>query len=223
MKSKSGSRSMASAPSPRWTLFGQPQLLEGEDAAAYHQLHARICAVVQPVDIIEEIFIADVVSLEWEARGVHACLRRVAGCATSTGFAGYAGTATNVKLTFKSDHSVGADQWPRVRFASRGYFLHCRGDKGQVGAAERATVRTPLVATELNICRLINAQNVIGQQRLSKKSTRRPSCFPGSTSARPFPLQTGSDFLIAANKAATYRSRHSITGSCCRRWAIAQH
>jgi hypothetical protein len=57
---------MASAPSPRWTLFGQPQLLEGEDAAAYHQLHARICAVVQPVDIIEEIFIADVVSLEWE-------------------------------------------------------------------------------------------------------------------------------------------------------------
>jgi hypothetical protein len=75
MKSKSGSRSrsrssrsrsMASAPSPRWTLFGQPQLLEGEDAAAYHQLHARICAVVQPVDIIEEIFIANVVYLVWE-------------------------------------------------------------------------------------------------------------------------------------------------------------
>jgi hypothetical protein len=57
---------MASALDPRWTLFGQPLLLAGEDAAAYDQLLARICAVVKPVDIIDEIFIADVVSLEWE-------------------------------------------------------------------------------------------------------------------------------------------------------------
>ena len=41
-------------------------LLEGEDAAAYDQLLARICAAVKPVDIIDEMFIADVVSLEWE-------------------------------------------------------------------------------------------------------------------------------------------------------------
>jgi hypothetical protein len=51
---------------PRLTLFGQPQLLEGEDAAAYDQLLARIRAVVKPIDIIDEMFIADVMSLEWE-------------------------------------------------------------------------------------------------------------------------------------------------------------
>ena len=50
----------------RLALFGPPPLIEGEDAAAYDQLLARICAAVKPVDIIDEIFIADVVSLEWE-------------------------------------------------------------------------------------------------------------------------------------------------------------
>jgi hypothetical protein len=50
----------------RLALFGPPILLEGEDAAAYDQLFARICSAVKPVDIIEEIFVADLVSLEWE-------------------------------------------------------------------------------------------------------------------------------------------------------------
>ena len=50
----------------RLALFGPPLLIEGEDAAAYDQLLARIFAAVKPVDIIDEIFIADVVSLEWE-------------------------------------------------------------------------------------------------------------------------------------------------------------
>jgi hypothetical protein len=57
---------MASALPQRWALFGPPQLLEGEDAAAYDQLLARICAAVKPVDVIDEIFIVDIVSLEWE-------------------------------------------------------------------------------------------------------------------------------------------------------------
>ena len=50
----------------RLALFGPPLLLEGEDAAAYDQLLARICAAVKPVDVIDEMFVADVVSLEWE-------------------------------------------------------------------------------------------------------------------------------------------------------------
>src|SRR5262245_22423794 len=57
---------MTSAPATRSTLFGHPPLLEGEDAAAYDQLSARICAAVKPVDIIDELLIADVVFLEWE-------------------------------------------------------------------------------------------------------------------------------------------------------------
>jgi hypothetical protein len=47
-------------------LFGPPPLIEGEDAAAYDQLLERVCAAVKPVDIIDEIFMADVVPSEWE-------------------------------------------------------------------------------------------------------------------------------------------------------------
>src|SRR5262249_4436525 len=50
----------------RLTVFGPPLLLEGEDAAAYDQLLARLWAAVKPVDIIDEIFIGDVAALEWE-------------------------------------------------------------------------------------------------------------------------------------------------------------
>jgi hypothetical protein len=48
-------------------LFGSSQLLlQGEDPAAYDELFGRVCAAIKPVDIIDEMFIADVVSLEWE-------------------------------------------------------------------------------------------------------------------------------------------------------------
>src|SRR5262245_37589551 len=42
-------------------------------------------------------------------RGVRARIRRVAGCAPPTGFAGHAGATANLKLTFHLDHSAGAD------------------------------------------------------------------------------------------------------------------
>jgi hypothetical protein len=50
----------------RLALFGPPLLLEGEDAAAYDEFLARIRAAVNPVDIIDDIYIADVVPHEWE-------------------------------------------------------------------------------------------------------------------------------------------------------------
>jgi hypothetical protein len=50
----------------RLAVFGPPLLLEGEDAAAYDELLGRICAALKPVDIIDELFIADIVALEWE-------------------------------------------------------------------------------------------------------------------------------------------------------------
>jgi hypothetical protein len=50
----------------RFALFGQPQLLEGEDAAAYDELLGRLCAAVKPVDIVDEMFTFDVAQLEWE-------------------------------------------------------------------------------------------------------------------------------------------------------------
>ena len=45
-------------------------------------------------------------------RGVRACIRRVAGCATPTGFAGHASATANLKLTFHPDHSLGANHPP---------------------------------------------------------------------------------------------------------------
>jgi hypothetical protein len=45
----------------RLSLFGPPLLLEGEDAAAYDELLARVCAAVKPVDVIDEMLIADIV------------------------------------------------------------------------------------------------------------------------------------------------------------------
>jgi hypothetical protein len=50
----------------RFAVFGPPLLLEGEDAAAYDELLARVCAAVKPADIIDEMFIADIVALGWE-------------------------------------------------------------------------------------------------------------------------------------------------------------
>jgi transposase InsO family protein len=44
-------------------------------------------------------------------RGVRACIRRVAGCATPTGSAGHAGATASLKLTFHLDHSAYADHW----------------------------------------------------------------------------------------------------------------
>jgi hypothetical protein len=66
LENKSKTKSITPVSPAQLALFGPPQLLAGEDAAAYDQLVARVCAVVNPLDFIEKMFIADVVSLEWE-------------------------------------------------------------------------------------------------------------------------------------------------------------
>jgi hypothetical protein len=48
-------------------LFGSaPLLLPGEDDDAYHEFFSRVRTAINPVDIIDEMFITDMVSLEWE-------------------------------------------------------------------------------------------------------------------------------------------------------------
>jgi hypothetical protein len=51
----------------RLTLLGPPPLIEGEDSAAYGELLNRISAAVKPKDVLEEIWVRDVVDLTWEA------------------------------------------------------------------------------------------------------------------------------------------------------------
>ena len=50
----------------RSSVFGPPLVLEGEDAAAYDELFARVCAAVKPIDVIDEMLVNDVVCLQWE-------------------------------------------------------------------------------------------------------------------------------------------------------------
>jgi hypothetical protein len=57
----------AAQPVPKISLFAPPQLLADEDPAGYDELLGRLHAAVKPGDIIDEMFIADVASLEWDA------------------------------------------------------------------------------------------------------------------------------------------------------------
>src|SRR5262249_50916662 len=88
-KSKPKTNSMTSAPEARRALFGEPQLLPGEDPADYNHLLTAVRATVKPVDIIEEIYLNDVVSLEWEVlrwRRLNTALVRTRGLAALESF-----------------------------------------------------------------------------------------------------------------------------------------
>src|SRR5262245_14314784 len=65
----------------RLNLFGPPPLIEGEDAAAYDELLVRISAAVKPADILEDIWVRDVVDFTWE---VFALRRLKASLMTAT-------------------------------------------------------------------------------------------------------------------------------------------
>jgi hypothetical protein len=54
-------------PPTKWNFFGPAPLLDGEDPAAYDELLARVSGAVKPSDILEEIWVRDVVDLVWEA------------------------------------------------------------------------------------------------------------------------------------------------------------
>jgi hypothetical protein len=49
-------------------FFGPPPLVAGEDPAQYEAIRAQILAAVQPLDILEEISVNDIVNLVWETR-----------------------------------------------------------------------------------------------------------------------------------------------------------
>jgi len=51
----------------RLSCFGPAPLFEGEDSAGYDELLARVSGAIKPSDIIEEIWIRDIVALTWEA------------------------------------------------------------------------------------------------------------------------------------------------------------
>ncbi len=87
-KAKSRSKRARLAAGPL-ALFGEPLLLEGEDADAYDELLARVRAEVNPIEVIEEMLILDMVALEWEVlrwRRLKTTLIRVHGLKALQGF-----------------------------------------------------------------------------------------------------------------------------------------
>src|SRR5262245_42098698 len=58
--------SLVKQSSTKWNFFGPPPLLDGEDPAAYDDLLARVSGAVKPSDILEEIWVRDIVDLSWE-------------------------------------------------------------------------------------------------------------------------------------------------------------
>src|SRR5262249_49119151 len=65
----------------RLAWLGPPPLFEGEDAAAYDELSARIAGAMEPADIFEEIWVRDIVDCDWE---VFRLRRLQAGWMTAT-------------------------------------------------------------------------------------------------------------------------------------------
>src|SRR5436190_12278018 len=47
-------------------IFGPPPLLDGESQEVYDTLLARVTGAIHPKDIIEEIWVHDIVNLVWE-------------------------------------------------------------------------------------------------------------------------------------------------------------
>jgi hypothetical protein len=58
-------RNIATTPAHQ-PLAGHRPLFAGEDAAAYDTLLGRVSDVVKPADVLEEIWLQDVVDLSWE-------------------------------------------------------------------------------------------------------------------------------------------------------------
>lgn len=48
------------------SIFGPPPLVDGEDEEAYDTLFTQVSSAVNPADIVEEIYVRDVVDLTWE-------------------------------------------------------------------------------------------------------------------------------------------------------------
>ena len=52
----------------RLAIFGSPPLLAGENAAAYDDLLSRVSGNLKPSDILEEIWVREIVDLIWESQ-----------------------------------------------------------------------------------------------------------------------------------------------------------
>ena len=64
--SETNANRTAESPAELVALFGPPPLINGEDSNSYQELEARICGGVKPADILEHIWVRDVIDISWE-------------------------------------------------------------------------------------------------------------------------------------------------------------
>ena len=83
------------------SLFGPRPLIEGEDAAAYDELHARFSATIKPKDFLEEMWVRDVVDLTWETLRMR---RLKAGLLTSVTWKGLKEVLSDLVDPFEADN-----------------------------------------------------------------------------------------------------------------------
>ena len=83
------------------SLFGPRPLIEGEDAAAYDELHARFSATIKPKDFLEEMWVRDVVDLTWETLRMR---RLKAGLLTSVTWKGLKAVLSDLLDPFEADN-----------------------------------------------------------------------------------------------------------------------
>src|SRR5262249_28999598 len=79
-----------------------PTLVDGEDAAGYEQLAARITAAVAPANVIEEIWVRDVVDLVWDVMRLRRLKAGLFTIGASDGMAKILGGLG--ELTYKAKH-----------------------------------------------------------------------------------------------------------------------
>ena len=65
-ESRSKPLSSAIRPTERWAVFGLPPLIDSEALSNYEELYAGISEAIKPADILEKIWICDIVDRTWE-------------------------------------------------------------------------------------------------------------------------------------------------------------
>ena len=88
------------------TCLGPPPLIAGEDAAGYDELLARIAGTLQPADMLEQIWVRDVVDLVWE---IFRLRRLKSALLTEAAHEGL----TRVLGTRLKDYSTSPEKWVR--------------------------------------------------------------------------------------------------------------
>jgi hypothetical protein len=66
-------------------IFGPPPLYEGESEESYNHLHDRVRSAVLPEDVIEEIWVRDIVDLFWETLRLRRLKAKLMDAASSKG------------------------------------------------------------------------------------------------------------------------------------------